>query len=177
MTASGKHVTAVFREVEAFKRSLRALVAAGFDAHSISVLAPHDVVQSHFGGDVPMPEILEDDAETPRERLDLQERLHATIHALGEFVGSLVMVAAAGAAYAVGGPVGAASAAGDKTESTVEETLDGLVDSAYTERFRDTLADGGLVCWVAAPTAAEEDKATALLAEAGGDHVHTVTLG
>ncbi len=177
MTVSGTQVTAVFREVEAFKGALRALVRAGFDAHSVSVLAPHDLVRAHFGGDVPMPEILEDDAETPRERLDLQERLHATIHALGEFVGSVVMVAAAGAAYAVGGPVGAASAAGDTTESSVEATLESFVDAAYTERFRDTLADGGLVCWVAAPTAAEAERATALLTEAGGDHVHTVTTG
>lgn len=176
MTASGNHVTAVFREVEAFKGALRALVGAGFDAHSISVLAPHELVQAHFGGDVPMPEILEDDAETPRERLDLQERLHATIHALGEFVGSLAMVAAAGAAYAVGGPVGAAAAAGDSTENTVESTLESLVDEGYTERFKDTLADGGLVCWVAAPSAAAEETAAALLTGAGGDHVHTVTL-
>ncbi len=177
MTASGKHVTAVFRDVEAFKKALRGLVAAGFEPHAISVLAPHAMVESHFGGDVPMPEVLEDDAETPKERLDLQERLHATIHALGEFVGSLVMVAAAGAAYAVGGPVGTAATAGDSTENTVEATLDGFVDAAYTERFKDTLADGGLVCWVAAPAADREAKAAELLAAAGGDHVHTVTLG
>lgn len=176
MTVSGTQVTAVFREVEAFKTALRALVRAGFDAHSISVLAPHETVTAHFGGDVPMPEILEDDAETPRERLDLQERLQSTIHALGEFVGSVVMVAAAGAAYAVGGPVGAAAAAGETTETSVEATLESFVDSAYTERFRDTLADGGLVCWVAAPAAADEAKATAILAETGGDHVHTVKL-
>jgi hypothetical protein len=177
MTASGKQVTAVFRDVDAFKDALRALVAAGFEPHAISVLAPHDLVESHFGGDVPMPEVLEEDAGTPRERLDLQERLHATIHALGEFVGSVVMVAAAGAAYAVGGPVGTAAMAGDSTENTVESTLDGFVDAAYTERFKDTLADGGLVCWVAAATDDAEAKAAALLGGAGGDHVHTVTLG
>lgn len=177
MTVSGPQVTAVFRDIEAFIGALKALVAAGFEPRAISVLAPHDIVEAHFGGDVPLPEILEDDAGTPRERLDLQERLRATIHALGEFVGSLAMVAAAGAAYAVGGPVGTAATAGDSTENTVESTLDRFVDTAYTERFKATLADGGLVCWIAAPSAAEQAKAQELLTAGGGDHVHTVAVG
>lgn len=174
MAATGKHVAAVFADADQFKTAMRRLVAAGFDHRAVSILASHDEVSRHFGGDVPPPEQLEDDADAPRESLDLQHRIQSAIHALGEVAGSLVMVAAAGAAYAVGGPVGAASVAGEQAEESVEGTLGRFTDAQYAERFRETLKDGGLVCWVSVADEDEERTAQTLLQEAGGGHVHTV---
>ena len=174
MAATDTQVAAVFDDAAKFKDALQDLVHAGFDHDRISILAAHDDVAAHFGGEVPEARQLEDRRDAPRESLDVQHRIQSAIHALGEVVGSLAMVAAAGAAYAVGGPVGVASVAGEQTEESVEGTLERFVDTQYAERYRETLADGGLVCWVAVAGAAEARKAQGLLEAAGGADVHTV---
>ena len=85
-------------------------------------------------------------------------------------------IGAAGAAYAVGGPVGVALGTGAAVETKVEDALSRFVESGHSERFQQNLADGGLVVWVRVDDDDADARASAVLAAHGGTNVHAVPL-
>ena len=174
LRAGRRHVVAVFHAVEPFGAALKDLQAQGFDRSRLSVLAEHAAVRDHFDGEVPAAEILADSPDTPREGLDAEDAVHAAAHFLAEAISAIGTLAAAGAAYAVGGPIGVAAAASDAAESTADRMLSRFVDGTYRRRFEQSIRDGGIVCWVDVADNAECIAAWRVLNAHGGEHVHEV---
>jgi hypothetical protein len=173
-SSGSRHVAAVFDDVTAFEAALDRLEAAGISASAVSILGSHGALRDHFGEAIPPIENLADRQDTPREALDVQSGLSRIIHAVGEGLATVGMIGMTGIAYAVGGPVGIASVVSNETEASVEGALERYVDEHYRERFRESVAAGGIVLWVEAPGAAEEKRLAKLLEEAGGAEVHAV---
>ena len=168
----GRYVAGVFRDADEFKAALADLLARGFDRAVVSVLADHATLRDHFDGAIPAAEELALRPDTPREDLDTKGAVDAAIRVLAEGLSILGVIGAAGAAYAVGGPVGVAAGAGAATEATLEGALSRTVDASYTERYQASVRDGGVVCWVHAYSAVEAHAAREILAAHGGEHVH-----
>ena len=166
-----RSVVGVFGDAAAFEHALDSLLKAGFDAAEISVLGDHQAIVDHFGR-VPRPSVLTDSPDTPREALDTETTLHKAIDVIAGTLAVIGEVGAAAAAYAVGGPVGVSAKLADLTDSTVENMLSGYVDSSYHERFEQNVKDGGVICWVHVSGARRATKATRILTDAGGKHVH-----
>jgi hypothetical protein len=171
----GRTVTAIFHDADAFTGALDALLKAGFDRAAISVLADHDAVKDHFGR-IPGADELADRPDTPREDLDTEGALHRAIQFIAETAAIIGEIGMAGAAFAVGGPVGTASSAATATDLSLNDVFTGYVDRQYHERFEESVRDGGVVCWVHVRDDKERDAASAALKAGGGEHVHTMKL-
>ena len=132
-------------------------------------------VLDHFGGIVPDAKDLADHLDSPREPLDLEQAVERAIRLIGEGLSIIGTIGVAGLAYAVGGPVGVAVGAGAATETKVDDILLNYVDRSHSERFEQSIRDGGLVCWVHATTADEANTVCGILSGNGGTEVHRVT--
>ena len=177
-TGAGTHrIAGIFRDLVQFEAAVAALREAGFAESQISVLGSAAALHEEYGRHVPPAEELADRADTPRETLETEGALKQVMSVLGEAAATISMLAVAGAAFFVGGPIGVAAQAGDRTDLTVESALDGLIDDSYAVRFKQNLTEGALVCWVDAPDAAGVIAAVKILEDAGGDHVHEVRAG
>ena len=149
-------------------------VADAFDRASISVLADHDAVRAHFG-DIPSPATMADRPDTPREDLDTESALRTAINFIAESVAIIGEIGAAGIAYAVGGPVGIASAAATSGDLSVADVLTRYVDADYHARFAQSVRDGGIICWVHV-TSPDQAAAAETLSAQGGANVHEIDL-
>jgi hypothetical protein len=177
-TGAGSHrIAGIFRDVAQFEAAVDALRGAGFAEAQISVLGSAAALHEEYGRHVPPAEELADRADAPRESLEQEGALKQVMHFLGETAATISMLAVAGAAFFVGGPIGVAAQAGDRTDLTIEAALDEFVDDAYAVRFKQNLAEGALVCWVDAPDAEGVIAAVKILEDSGGDHVHEVRAG
>ncbi len=165
-------IVGIFAGPEALVAAVDALLANGFDRADVSVLADHDVLRRHFGEDLPDAASLADMADAPRRAVSADATLRAAAHIVAEGIATLGLIGAAGVTYAIGGPIGLASVAGDKTETSLEGVLDGTIDSALAAHYRDHVVAGGVVCWVACPTEDRATTATDLLRTAGARDVH-----
>lgn len=171
---SGRLVAAIFHDADSFRAAITELVSADFDPAQVSILAPHEAVRDHFGGQVPTADVLADRSDTPRESLDNQTAVHRFFNLIGETVAAIGLFGAAAAAYAVGGPVGVAIGVGADADATVEGTLERYVESGSVARYRESLEAGGLVLWVEVHAVEDEDRAAVLLKQVGGKQVHSV---
>ncbi len=174
--SNGPYVVGIFDNADAFMGALEALLAAGFDRASVSVLADHDAVKDHFGR-IPAAEKLAERGDTPREDLDIRGGLNAAINFIAETIAIIGEIGAAGIAFAIGGPVGIASGASTAANLTVSDVLSRFVDSSYHERYEQSVSDGGVICWVHVRSPDEAGKARSALTAAGGKDVHDVDLG
>ena len=171
---AGKQIVGVFDEVESFENALVELLSAGFEPASVSVLAEHRVISDHFGGDIPDAAQLADRADTPKESLGAQEVVRSAIHLIAEGASLIGMIGTAGLAYFMGGPVGVASAASDATETNVERVLSHRIDHRHADRYRQSIRDGGVVCWVQVRGVQEEARASGILTAQNGRNVHAI---
>jgi len=171
----GHYVVGVFHDADAFVKTLGALLRADFDRAAISILADHGAVRDHFGR-IPDPAEMADRADTPREDLDTEGALHKAIRFIAETAAIIGEIGAAGAALAVGGPIGAATAAATTTDASVGDVFSRYVDGRYRSRFEASVRDGGVVCWVHVRNPKERDAAAARLSSGGGKDVHEVDL-
>ena len=171
---SDSFVAAIFHDLDPFKQALSALLAAGTEPANISVLGEHQAVLDHFGGIVPDAKDLADRLDSPREPLDMEQAVERAVRLIGEGLSIIGTIGAAGLAYAVGGPVGIAVGAGAAAETKVDDILLDYVDRSYSERFEQSIRDGGLVCWVHARNADEADAVSGILSGNGGTEVHCV---
>lgn len=173
---NGPYVAGIFHDADAFMEALEALLAAGFDRASVSVLADHKAVEDHFGR-IPEAGRLAERGDTPREDLDVRGGLNAAITFIAETIAIIGEIGAAGIAFAIGGPVGIASGASTAADLTVSDVMSRYIDGRYHERYEQSVRDGGVVCWVHVRSADEAGKAKATLNTAGGSDVHDVDLG
>ncbi len=167
-------VAAVFVDLAAFKEALSALLDVGIEPANISILGEHQAVLDHFGGVVPNARELSDHLDAPRDSLDDERAVERAVRLIGEGLSIIGTIGAAGLAYAVGGPVGVAVGAGAATETKVDDVLLKYVDRSYSERFEQSIRDGGLVCWVHAMNAEQTESVSRILAARGGTEVHSV---
>ena len=172
----GPYVVGIFHDADTFMAALQALLVAGFDRASVSVLADHEAVADHFGR-IPKAERLAERGDTPREDLDVRGGLSAAINFIAETIAIIGEIGAAGIAFAIGGPVGIASGASTAADLKVSDVMSRFIDSRYHERYEQSVRDGGVVCWVHVRDAGEADKARTTLTAAGGADVHDVDLG
>ena len=172
-TGKGRGVTAIFHDADAFTKALGALLNAGFDRAAISILADHEAVSDHFGR-IPDADELANRPDTPREDLDTEGALHKAIRFIAETAAIIGEIGVAGAAFAVGGPVGVASGAATATDLSVGDVFSRYIDRQYHHRFEESVRDGGVVCWVHVGEDKERDTASATLKASGGEHIHTV---
>ena len=174
--AGRRYVVGVFHALEPFGAARQDLQAQGFDRSRLSVLAEHAVVHDHFDGQIPAPDVLADRLDTPREGLEVEGSVHAAVRFIGETISAIGTLAAAGVAYAVGGPVGIAATASDAAELTVEGVLSRHVDASYRRRYEQSIRDGGIVCWVNVRDNAETMAALKVLNAHGSEHVHEIDV-
>ncbi len=172
---SGPYIAGIFHDADAFMGALQALLAAGFDRASISVLADHTAVEDHFGR-IPEAEKLAERGDTPREDLDIRGGLNAAIAFIAETIAIIGEFSAAGIAFAIGGPVGIASGASTAADLTVSDVMSRFIDGRYHQRYEQSIRDGGVICWVHVQSADEAGMARATLSAAGGADVHDVDL-
>ncbi|MHA1536825.1 MAG: hypothetical protein ACTSUD_04655 [Alphaproteobacteria bacterium] len=170
------YVAGVFHNADAFMGALQALLTAGFERASISVLADHQAIEDHFGR-IPKAEKLTERGDTPREDLDIRGGLNAAIAFIAETAAIIGEIGAAGIAFAIGGPVGVASGASTAVDLKISDVMSRFIDARYHERYEQSVADGGVICWVHVQSAEEAGKAKATLSAAGGTDVHDVDLG
>lgn len=170
-------VAGIFRDVAHFEEALEALGEAGFGHGQISILGGKGELEAAYHGHVPPAEELADDPDAPRETLGREGGLKQLMDLIGDTAATLSMVAAAGAAFFVGGPIGVAAQASNRTDASVDAALEGFIDDAYEVRFKQNLQDGALVCWVDAADSEAATRAAEVLTAAGGDHVHEVPRG
>jgi len=173
---NGPYIAGIFHDADAFMAALEALLAAGFDRASVSVLADHKAVEDHFGR-IPDAARLTERGDTPREDLDVRGGLNAAIAFLAETIAIIGEIGVAGIAFAIGGPVGIASGASTAADLTVSDVMSRYIDARYHERYEQSISDGGVICWIHVRSADEAGKAKATLSAAGGADVHDVDLG
>jgi len=171
----GHFVVGIFHDAGRFVTALEALLGAGFDRATISVLADRDAIQDHFGR-IPKAETLAERADTPREDLDTEGALRGAIRFIAETVAVIGEIGAAGIAFAVGGPVGIASGAATAADLSVGDVLTRYVDRDYHARFEQSVRDGGVIAWVHVSEQKAAAAAKETLAEHGGEDVHEVDL-
>ncbi len=172
----GRYAVGAFSDAGAFERALDDLIDIGFNPASVSILAPHAALADHFGDHIPDIAILEGRADTPRESLDTRTAIDRAIRTIAEGLSILSVLGAAGAAFAVGGPVGVAVSAGAATEASVESTLERFVDADYRSRFEASVREGGVIVWIHVFDATDAERALGALETHGGDQVHLVDL-
>ena len=158
------YVAAVFRDVPSFKRAYDALIDAGFTREAVSALAASQALHDEFGDDLPT-------AGAPTD----QGVVQTAIHLFAGGLATIGMIGAAGVAYAIGGPIGLAAAAGDSTELTVENFLADHVDEPHHQPYEEAVQNDGVVCWVSTTNPDEENRARQLLTAHHAEHVHKVT--
>lgn len=171
----GAYVAGIFHDADAFMGALQALLTAGYDRASVSILADHKAVEDHFG-QIPDTGKLAERGDTPREDLDIRGGLNAAIAFMAETVAIIGEIGAAGIAFAIGGPVGIASGASTAADLTVSDVMSRYIDGRYRERYEQSIRDGGVICWVHVRSADEAGMAKETLSAAGGVDIHNVDL-
>ena len=147
-------MTANYRNRASFEAAVTSLLAAGFDRTDLSVLASHDSLE--VAGDI-----------AGYHREDGQE----LVSALGQQVSWLEPVTIAGAVFLTAGPVGAAVAAIAAAAAgavTLRPLLAEITENAHALTFEAAIADGHILLWVRIASAAQLEKAEAILRETGG---------
>lgn len=149
-----REAVASFRDRGHFHAAVSNLVAAGFAASDLSVLASHDPLA------------------TAGEPAGAPGWLPA---ALSGEVSYLEPLTAAGVVLLSGGPVAAVLAAlvgAGLGGAALKQLFDDYTAPPHRENFRAALAAGDVLLWVCCPDPDRELAATRILEEAGGRHVH-----
>ncbi len=164
-------VVSVFGNVEAFSTALEELVASGFHAADISILGNHQSLLDHFGT-IPNVDELSDRMDTPRDNLETHQTLGDVVDVLSNTMAIVAQIGSAAAAFAVGGPIGVSTGAAAEAEENLGGFLARISDAQWHHRLEQSVSDGGIICWVRAQDDDTAKSAAAILAQAGGDHIH-----
>ena len=144
-----------FPDREHFRNAVSALLAAGFERSDLSVLASHDSLA-----------VAENDAGTSKGILaaGLTDEI--------KYLGPLTV---AGIILVSGGPIAAAIAAlvgAGLGGAALKELFDDYAAAPHREEFAEALAEGAALIWVRCADPDLELRASRILEEAGGRHVH-----
>jgi len=150
-----REAVASFPDREHFHNAVSNLLAAGFEASDLSVLASHDSLaaagEPSAGGPKIMPAGLSDEIK---------------------YIAPLTV---AGVILLSGGPIAATIAAlvgAGLGGAALKELFDDYTAPRHSEDFRAALEAGAALLWVRCEDADRELTATRILEEAGGRHVH-----
>jgi hypothetical protein len=153
-----REAVASFADREHFHRAVTRLLAAGFAASDLSVLASHEslaIAGEPEGGSAKLlPAGLSDEIN---------------------FIGPLTV---AGIVLLSGGPIAVALAAlvgAGLGGAALKELLDRYTASRHAEDFAAALAAGAVLLWCRCADGESEATASRILAEAGGRNVHIHT--
>jgi hypothetical protein len=148
-----REAVASFPDREHFRQAASALLAAGFVASDLSVLATHH----------PLTDV-SSEAEQESVPTDLGGEI--------KFVGPLT---AAGIVILSGGPIAAVVAAlvaAGLGLAAFKEFFDNYIAAPHRDEFTEALETGVALLWVRCADPDIELAATRILEEAGGRHVH-----
>ena len=147
-----REAVASFPDRAHFRGAVSALLAAGFEASDLSVLASHESLSAA------------DETAGGLIAAGLSEEL--------KYIGPLTI---AGIILVSGGPIAVALAAlvgAGLTGAALKELFDEYAAAPHRERFAAELAAGAALLWVRCADSEVELRASRILEEAGGQHVH-----
>jgi hypothetical protein len=147
-----REAVASFPDREHFKSAVSALLAAGFDATDLSVLASHE------------PLSVADEGRRGLIAAGLSDEL--------KYIGPLTI---AGIILISGGPIAATAAAlvgAGLGGAALKELFDDYTAAPHREAFEAALRAGAALLWVRCADHDLELHAVRILEEAGGRHVH-----
>jgi hypothetical protein len=147
-----REAVADFRDRGRFNDAVRAVLAAGFAAADLSVLASHKPLSAA--------------EEKPGELIAA---------GLTSEVKYLAPLTVAGIVLVSGGPIAATFAAlvgAGLGGAALKELFDDYAAAPHREEFAAALADGAALLWVRCADSELELRALRILEEAGGQHVH-----
>jgi hypothetical protein len=150
-----REAVASFPDREHFHRAVANLLAAGFDASDLSVLASHDSLAAAGEPGGPEPKLLP--------------------AGLAEEIKYIAPLTVAGIVFLSGGPIAATVAAlvgAGLGGAAFKELLDDYTAPRHAENFEAALRAGAALLWVRCEDSERELRATRILEGAGGRHVH-----
>jgi len=147
-----REAVASFPDREHFRQAVRALMAAGFDRSDLSVLASRESVST----------VEDEPGELIAAGLSEEIKYLAPMTIAGIIVLSAGPVAALIAA-AVGAGIGGVA---------LKELIDDYTAAPHRDEFAAALQAGSALLWVRCSDPEVELRATRVLEEAGGRHVH-----
>jgi len=172
-----REVVAVFHDAERLESAIDELQSSGFDRAEISLLASERTIEQKLGHRYERTSELMDADDVPRSAFVSSAAIG---DAKGGLIGGLAYVGAtlaAGAVVVAGGAltatIAAALAAGG-TGGLIGLVLANWVGGRHAAYFDEQMEHGGLLLWVRAWSAQDEQRASAVLGKhcAGQVHVH-----
>ena len=173
-----REVIGIFHQAEHLQAAIDELLSSGVDRAEVSLLAGDRTVDERLGHNYRKISELADDPEIPRAAYVSTEALG---WAEGGLIGGLLYVGAALAAGAVvvsGGALAAAIAAAAVAGgggALIGSVLARWVGHHHAHYLQKQLERGGLLLWVRAWNADDEARASRILRNHAGDHVHVHT--
>jgi hypothetical protein len=150
-----REAVASFADREHFHSAVTNLLAAGFDAADLSVLASHDSLAAAHEPGTPEPKLLP--------------------AGLADEIKYIAPLTIAGIILLSGGPITATVAAlvgAGLGGAALKELFDEYTAPRHSQDFEAAVHAGAALLWVRCEDAERELTATRILEEAGGRHVH-----
>ena len=177
--ANTREAVGVFADATGMQTAIDELLASGFEADALNLLASTDTVESKLGHIYRKVAELEDDPAVPRDHYVPAETVEGADRGA---IGVLAMAGAlstGGAVVISGGSLAAvalAAALGAGTWGLMGEVLTKFVGADHAKDLEDQLSAGGLLLWVRCANAAQETRAQEILKKHSGKDVHVHTL-
>jgi hypothetical protein len=170
-----REVVAVFHDEQSLQHAVDDLMIQGFDRSSCSVLAGRRTVEKAIGHYFGRVAEIEDDPDVPHASY---QGPRSRVTGMGAMASGLVYVgavASVGAIVATGGTataalIGAVLVGG--AGGLIGTALSRVIGARHEQYLRDQLERGGLILWVRAESAAQEQRASAVLRAHAADDVH-----
>jgi hypothetical protein len=174
-TYGAREAVGLFASADALDATVDALEVAGFDRASISVLASDAKIKDRIGHLYSKASEAEDDPKAPQapyvspaEEHEAQAAAIGVPVYIGGAAGAFAMVASGGI---LAGAI-AAALAGGALGAGIGAWLARAIGKGFRDRTAATLAQGGIVLWVALKDAAAEKTALDILNKSGAADVH-----
>ena len=168
-------VVGIFHRAEDLESTIDELLSSGFDRAELSLLASEQAVERKLGRYYRPAAEMADDRTNPRAAF---VSTAAIGDAEGGLIGGLAYVGATVAAGAVvmsGGALAAtlvAAAVAGGAGGLIGSVLARWVGHHHSQYLHEQIDNGGLLLWVRAWTAADEERAQMILRKHAGDQVH-----
>jgi hypothetical protein len=175
-----REAVGIFYDSDGLQAAIDDLLSAGFDRADLSFLASERAVNEKLGHDYRRASALADEPAAPRVAYVSTEAIG---DAEGALVGGLFYVGAtlaSGAVVASGGTLAAAIAAAALAGGgggLIGSVLARQVGRHHARYLHEQLDRGGLLLWISAATAANQQRALAILRKHSADCVHLEAVG
>jgi hypothetical protein len=164
----------LFQTSENLQKAIRALEGSSFPRQDISIMGNRGAIEKVFGEGTVDPQVAMDNPETPRQapsRPEEQTIGTAALIGVPAYIGAMALAIGAGA-VTFPALVGAAILGG-VGGGAVGGVLSKLLGGRYDNHLDEQIERGGLLLWVRTPTPELQEEAKRLMAEHGGEQIHT----